>query len=506
MVKLYKYLSKILIKLNQMIDSEKRTSRDPSMQSLDERSPNRKRGRPRKETLQKKVRQTITLDPGAWDRLCQLAKTHGYDSGSTFINDLGVKVAVSQERSELDRSEVPAIDRLLSCGDPPSSRLWSVFSFIRTISLYLGLINHPYENESLIENTARQAMTVLCLRSFLEPDNHVSNITGYTNWISWHILQAKAGIEESQIDPLQLNSLLPQSDNIEPFIWHHVNAIELLRANSFGDYQIFQMAMMERLSGRQIALLLRLREHDINPADSLNRIKNVMHVLRLAWHDEASKKETPRKIKDKWKKDAEYVLKVSQRYLELIRNKNLKNNKEAREQIELILLSSIRMPLLDVFIREIDHAFGHQISGDFEKYNYYQEELRRKLYYGEKELIEYFSENVLKLKKRLAFAGSTRRDIYDTFMKFIQEENNCDLSKEYLFDLRNYVFGPRSYILSPNNESIHEALVDVYAHLFKFQHLPWEEIPSDMLNNSTTKLVGGCIENNKGELMCGYSK
>jgi hypothetical protein len=488
-----------------MIDSDKGTPRDLNMQSLDERSPNRKRGRPRKEAIQKKVRQTITLDPGAWDRLCQLAKTHGYDSGSTFINDLGVKVAISPERSELDRSEVPAIGRLLSCGDPPSSRLWSVFSFIRTIALHLGLINHPYENESLIEDTARRAMTVLCLRSFLEPDNHVSNITGYTNWISWHILQAKAGIEETQIEPLQLNSLLPQSDTIEPFIWHHVNAIELLRANSFGDYQIFQMAMMERLSGRQIDLILRLREHDVNPVDSLNRVKNVMHTLRLAWHDEASKKETPKKIKDKWKKDAEYILKVSQRYLELIRNKNLRNDKEAREQLELILLSSIRMPLLDVFIREIDNAYGHQLSGNLEKYNYYQEELRHKLYSVDKGLLEHFSENVLKVKKKLAFAGSTRRDIYDTFMKLIQEENNCRLLKEYLFDLRSYVFSPRSYILSPNNESIHEALGDVCAHLFKFQHLPWEEISPEMLNNSTTKLVGGCIES-KGELRCGYSK
>jgi hypothetical protein len=488
-----------------MIDSAKETPRDLNMQSLDERSPNRKRGRPRKEAIQKKVRQTITLDPGAWDRLCQLAKTHGYDSGSTFINDLGVKVTVSPEKRELDRSEVPAIDRLLSCGDPPSSRLWSVFSFIRTVSLNLGLINHPYENETLIEDTARQAMTILCLRSFLEPDNHVNNITGYTNWISWHILQAKAGIEEAQVDPLQLNSQLPQSDNIEPFIWQHVNAIELLRANSFGDYQIFQMAMMERLSGRQIALLLRLREHDTNSIDPLNRIKNVMHVLRLAWHDEASKKETPRKIKERWKKDAEYILKISQQYLDLIRNKNLRSNKEAREQIEIILLSSIRMPLLDVFIREIDHAYGHQLSGNLEKYNYYQKELRHNLYSGEKELVEHFSDNVSKIKKRLAFAGSTRRDIYATFMNFIQEENNCCLSKDYLFDLRSFVFGPRSYILSPDNDSIHEGLVDVYAHLFKFQHLPWEEISPDKLNNSTTKLVGGCIEN-EGKLMCGYSK
>jgi hypothetical protein len=491
-----------------MIDSDKETLRDLNMQSLDERSPNRKRGRPRKEAIQKKVRQTITLDPGAWDRLCQLAKTHGYDSGSTFINDLGVKVAVSPERSELDRSEVPAIDRLLSCGDPPSSRLWSVFSFIRTISLRLGLIDHPYANESLIEDTARQAMTVLCLRSFLEPDNHVNNITGYTNWISWHILQARAGIEETQINPLQLNSLLPQSDSIEPFIWQHVNAIELLRANSFGDYQIFQMAMMERFSGRQIDLILKLREHDINPADSLNRVKNVMHTLRLAWHDEASKKETPKKIKDKWKKDAEYILKVSQRYLELIRRKDLINNKEAREQIELILLSSIRTPLLDVFIREIDHAYGCQISGDLEKYNYHQKDLRQNLYFSEKKLTEYFSENVSKLKKKLAFAGSTRRDIYDTFMKFIREDNNCCLSKEYLFNLRSYVFGPRSYVLTPDNESIYEGLVDVrahFAHLFESQHLPWKEIPSEMLNNSTTKLVGGCIEN-EGKLMCGYSK
>jgi hypothetical protein len=488
-----------------MIDSAAGTSRDLDMQSLDEESPNRKRGRPRKEALQKKVRQTITLDPGAWDRLCQLAKTHGYENGSTFINDLGVKVAVSPERSELDRLEVPAINRLLSCGEPPSSRLWSVFSFIRTISLHLGLIEHPYEDESLIESTARQAMTILCLRSFLEPDNHVSNITGYTNWISWHILQAKAGIEEPQIEPLQLNSQLPQSDSIEPFVWQHVNAIELLRANSFGDYQIFQMAMMERLSGRQIDLILRLREHDVNPVDSLNRVKNVMHALRLAWHDEASKKETPKKIKDKWKKDAEYILKVSQRYLELIRNKNLRNDDEAREELELILLSSIRVPLLDVFIREIDHAYGYRSSGDIEKYNYYQKELRHKLYFGEKELSEYFSENVAKLKKRLTFAGSTRRAIYDTFMKFIQEENGCLLSKEYLFNLRSYVFSPRSYILSPDNESIHEGIVDVCAHLFKSQHIPWKEIPSDMLNNSTTKLVGGCIES-EGKLMCGYSK
>jgi hypothetical protein len=348
---------------------------------LSNRTP-RKRGRPKSQDTQKKVRQTITLDPGVWEQICEIAKKLEYEGRSPFINDIGTKLTVSLKDNTSKFNEIPDILRIFSCLELPSSRLWSALSFIRAASLRLGLIKHIYENESLVEDVARRSMTILALRSFFEPDNYIANITGYMNWISWHILQAKAGLPTASIEINQLNLSLPQSKkSVDSIVWRLVKTIELLEVNYPGEYLIFYMSMMQRFSGRQISHILKLRDQEITEEQAIDRVKNVMHIFRNAWHNEISKEMLSDKTKDKWMEAEGEVLKTTQRYIELLVDGNLKDL-NTRKELELILLTSINRPLLDTFIREVDHAYGHKISNDTVTLNDYQEKIRINLNIG----------------------------------------------------------------------------------------------------------------------------
>ena len=469
----------------------------------------KKPGRPRKLDSNKKVRQTITLDPGTWQRIIHIAEQLGYEGGSTFINDIGKKLSVSIASQDSDTNEAPAMARLLACGRAPSSRLWSALSFIRTASLNLGLIKNIHDEESLIEDVTRRAKTALCLRSFLEPDIYIKNITGYTNWIAWHILQEKAGVPEAILSYKQLNSPLPQSKNIGNLIWRIVNTIELLSINYPGEYQIFRMHMMERLTGAQITRIMSLREQNMTIEEGYQRVRNVMDIFRRAWHNPASEKKLNQDVQLKWENNKEsIILRTAQRYLELLENRNLKDDYDARMQIEQILLASINIPLLDTFIREIDHAYGHQISNNNHDYVDYQEKVRNRLYSGQIPLSQYFIQKLDLLKESLTFSGNTREEIYDKFMSFIHEETSSNLPEKYFLTLKKYLYEPSLMSdkqLSSNTHEVKEAFSEVCHHFVQGQKLPWEEIPIDTLTCDNTKLIAGCIDDGKN-LICGYTQ
>ncbi len=472
----------------------------------------RKRGRPPKNDSNKKIRQTITLDPGAWEKICEIAKDLGYEGGSPFINDIGIKLSVTPDSQKSKVDEVfnaGDIPRIFSCLEFPASRLWSALSFIRSTCLALGLTKDIYENEALVEDVARKAMVALCLRSFFEPDNYIGNITGYMNWISWHILQAKANLSEAYVSPNLLNVSLPKSkeEEISPMIWRLVKSIELLRSNYPGEYLIFQMYMMERFSNKQIAQILELRQNEMTKENAYNKVKNVMQVFRKAWYDDASKNLPSQEVISEWKTKSMDVLKSTQKYLDLIRNEDL-HDESIRKQVEQILLVSINRPLLDTFIREVDHAYGHDISKENKEYNEYQEKIRVNLFSGKNNLRQCFSDSLNELKSILVFSGSTRQEIYTKFMEFVRKKTETkNISESYFLKLKKFLLEePILYTsemsVGDKKELNKEAIADVCIHLAENQGITVEQLPLEKIFSNDTKVIFSCIENDN-QVVCG---
>jgi hypothetical protein len=359
------------------------------------------------------------------------------------------------EYKEINRENIAIYACLQASINGPSSRFYSLLSFIRRTACQLGLIEKEDQQTDMVVDIAKRAITCLLLESFVYPSREIYIVHAYLRWICWRLLLIKAKIPgKSGASYSSLEEELKKSDEISPVIWRIFNAIGYLQSHSLY-YEIFWMRMAERLSWPQISRLLRLRgvkvedngeERDIDADSSRLYNQQAFKILRQYWHHPDTPNE---KLDSKGADELEIALKdtlpQAQAYLDLASPKRLDDvsgnfvNYNRRQDIEQFLITAMYSPKINVFIDEVDHSLGHTFFGCGQSYLDWQTQTANALL-EENRLLLYANLKLQQLQRRLKLSSLTRDGINDVLMNCVANEaEGIELPRSYFLDRENTV-------------------------------------------------------------------
>ena len=389
----------------------------------EQRTHTQKRGRPPLEENERKRPRNLSVSTTAWIGLETQANFLGINSVSDLNEQIGLgKLSIAaQIESNLD---TPIYPRLKSFIKPPVAVFWSLLSFVRRTAKQFGLIEQLDENEDLICDVVKRAITIVFFVSYTHPDHYINNPSAFMRWLSYRILLARI---PKQLNKEQLEQLL-SDEKIEAEIYKIHKALTMMEEARLPFYPALRMKILDGLTLSQIKrlLIIQEKEEEITEEKVRNMVKMGLAQLRQTL-DIAE----PEKLQDietqigSLAQVKEYFKLASLSYL---------SKGEFREKMENFLLNAESNNQLDFWIDEINFYLGYELFNSRDKYNQQQEKVRQRI---DDEIDDYIQEKVELFKRKLAFCV-TKEKINRFLEKIASLEAGCQLDFNQLISNRHY--------------------------------------------------------------------
>lgn len=387
-------------------------------------TPTQKRGRPPLEEHERKRPRNLSLSLRAWRGLEDQAYFLGISSISELNEQLGLgKLRITSKKDPT--LDIPLYPRLKSFIQPPLAVFWSLSSFVRRTAQQLGLIEQLDDNEYLICDVLKRAITIVFFVGYTHPDYYINNPSAFMRWLSYRILLARTSSEFRGEQPKQLLN----DEKIDTIICTIYQALIMMDDAQYVNYPALRMKILDGLTLSQIQKVLTIQrnQEEISEEKIRNMIKMGLAQLRKTLEIAH-----PEKIEIVQKKLGFY--KQVKDYFKLASLSSL-SQKEDRKNLESFLLITESNNELDFWIDEINFYLGYELSNSDNNYSEKQEKLRQRI---NDEIDGYIKEKIERINRELAFCV-TKDKINKLLEKNAREEGGCEFNFNDLINNRHYL-------------------------------------------------------------------
>ncbi len=387
-------------------------------------TPTQNRGRPPLAENEKKRPRNLSLSPKAWIGLETQANLLGISSISELNEQLGLgKLSVIATHDK--NLDIPIYRRLKSFIEPPVAIFWSLLSFVRRTAKQLALIEELDDNEDLICDVIKRAITIVFFVGYTHPDYYINNPSAFMRWLSYRILLARLPETFSEKQPQQLLS----DEKIDPEICTIYRAIAMMEEARLPYYTVLRMKILDGLTLSQIRKILSIQKNkgEISEEKIRKHIKIGLEQLRETL--EIAPPENLEEVKNNLA-----VYKPVKSYFQLASLSSL-SQREDRKKLEAFLMKAENNNELDFWIDEINFNVILLLLKSQDNYFEKQERVRQQI---SQEINEYIKVKIEPMNRQLAFCV-TKEKINQLLEKISSEEAGCELSFHDLINNRHYL-------------------------------------------------------------------
>ncbi|MGK7883743.1 MAG: hypothetical protein AB4057_03840 [Crocosphaera sp.] len=394
------------------------------VKNAESQTPTQNRGRPPLAENEKKRPRNLSLSQKAWIGLETQANLLGINSISELNEQLGLgKLRVTATHDK--NLDIPIYRRLKSFIEPPVAIFWSLLSFVRRTAKQLAIIEQFDDNEDLICDVVKRAITIVFFVGYTHPDYYINNPSALMRWLSYRILLARLPETFSEKQPQQLLS----DEKIDTEICTIYQAISMMEEARLPYYTVLRMKILDGLTLSQIRKILSLQKNkgEISEEKIRKHIKIGLEQLR-----ETLEIATPENLEVV--KNNLVVYQTINSYFKLASLSSL-SQREDREKLEEFLLKAENNNELDFWIDEINFNVILSLFNSPENYSKKQERIRQQI---SNEINEYIKVKIEPINRKLAFCV-TKEKINQLLEKISSEEAGCELRFHDLINNRHYL-------------------------------------------------------------------